>query len=73
MRIVKKDLKVIMIYGRLQSTYKWANKVINKNKTNKTANAKILINKFFELTNFKKNKVFYIRIMDGNIHRILNH
>tara|TARA_B100000787_G_scaffold166484_1_gene151793 strand:- start:12 stop:983 length:972 start_codon:yes stop_codon:yes gene_type:complete len=45
----------------LQSTYKWANKVINKNKTNKLNNAKILINKFFELTNFKKNRIFHIQ------------
>ena len=45
----------------LQSTYKWANKVINKNKINKLGNAKILINKFFELTNLKKNKVFHMQ------------
>ena len=45
----------------LQSTYKWANKVINKNKLNKLNNAKILINKFFELTNFKKIKIFHIQ------------
>ena len=45
----------------LQSTYKWANKVINKNKINKLDNAKILINKFFELTKFKRNKIFHIQ------------
>ena len=58
MRIVKKDLKVIYDLWTLQSTYKWANKVINKNKINKQDNAKILIKKFFELTNLKKNKIF---------------
>ena len=45
----------------LQSTYKWANKVINKNKINKLNNAKILINKFFELSNLKRNKIFHIQ------------
>jgi len=45
----------------LQSTPRWANKVINKNKFHKLDNAKTLINKFFELTNFKKNKIFHIQ------------
>ena len=35
--------------------------MINKNKINKLNNAKTLINKFFELTNMKKNKIFYIQ------------
>ena len=55
----KKRFKSNYDLWTLQSTYKWANTLINKNKINKTDNAKILINKFFELTNFKKNKVFY--------------
>ena len=55
----KKRFKSNYDLWTLQRTYKWANTLINKNKTNKTDNAKILINKFFELTSFKKNKVFY--------------
>ena len=43
----------------LQSTHKWANRVINKNRINKTINAKVLIRKFFELTKFKKNKILH--------------
>ena len=57
----KKRFKSDYDLWTLQSTYKWANKVINKNKINKLKNAKILINKFFELTNFKKSKVFHIQ------------
>jgi len=57
----KKRFKSNYDLWTLQSTYKWANKVINKNKINKLGNAKILINKFFELTNLKKNKVFHIQ------------
>jgi len=45
----------------LQSTKRWANKVINQNKINKLVNAQILIKKFFELTNLKKYKVFYVQ------------
>jgi renalase len=57
----KKRFKSNYDLWTLQSTYKWANKVINKNKVNKLDNAKILINKFFELTNLKKNKIFHIQ------------
>ena len=57
----KKRFKSDYDLWTLQSTYKWANKVINKNKINKLDNAKILINKFFELTNLKKNKIFHIQ------------
>ena len=57
----KKRFKSNYDLWTLQSTYKWANKVINKNKINKLGNAKILINKFFELTNLKRNKVFHIQ------------
>mgnify|MGYP001219613981 FL=1 len=57
----KKRFKSNYDLWTLQSTYKWANKVINKNKINKLGNAKILINKFFELTNLKKNKVFHMQ------------
>ena len=45
----------------LQSTHKWANKVINNNKVNKLSNARILIDKFFKLTDFKMNKIFHIQ------------
>ena len=57
----KKRFKSDYDLWTLQSTYKWANKVINKNKINKLDNAKILIKKFFELTNLKKNKIFHIQ------------
>jgi renalase len=57
----KKRFKSDYDLWTLQSTYNWANKVINKNKVNKQDNSKILINKFFELTNLKKNKIFHIQ------------
>ena len=57
----KKRFKSNYDLWTLQSTYKWANKVINKNKINKLINAKILINKFFELTNLERYKIFYIK------------
>ena len=57
----KKRFKSNFDLWTLQSTYKWANKVINKNKTNKLDNTKKLINKFFELTNLKRNKIFHIQ------------
>ena len=69
----KKRFKSNYDLWTLQSTYKWANKVINKNKINKLDNAKILINKFFELTKLKRNKIVIFKIMDGNIHLILSH
>ena len=43
----------------LQSTYKWANKNINKNKENKDLNSKVLIDKFFKLTGIKKTKTLF--------------
>ena len=43
----------------LQSTFKWANKNIDKNKQNLKKNSRILINKFFNLTKIKKTKVIY--------------
>jgi len=57
----KKRFKSDYDLWTLQSTYKWANKVINKNKINKLDNAKKLIKKFFELTNLKRNKIFHIQ------------
>ena len=41
----------------LQSTNLWANKKINKNRENKEKNAKILIDRFFKLTEIKKTKI----------------
>ena len=43
----------------LQSTFKWANKNIDKNKKNLKKNSKILIDKFFKLTKIKKTKIIY--------------
>ena len=57
----KKRFKSDYALWTLQSTYKWANKVISKNKDNKLVNAKKLINRFFELTNLKKKKIFHIQ------------
>jgi len=57
----KKRFKSNYDLWTLQSTYKWANKVINKNKINKLDNAKILLEKFFKLTKLKRNKIFYIQ------------
>ena len=57
----KKRFKSDYDLWTLQSTYKWANKVINKNKNNKLYNAKKLIKKFFELTKLKRNKIFHIQ------------
>ena len=57
----KKRFKSNYDLWTLQSTHKWANKMINNNKINKSKNAKILINKFFTLTGLKKNKILYIQ------------
>ena len=57
----KKRFKSDYDLWTLQSTHKWANKVINNNKINKLRNAKILIDKFFKLTGFKKNKAFHVQ------------
>jgi len=57
----KKRFKSDYDLWTLQSTYSWANKIINKNKINKLINSKILIDKFFKLTNLKRNKIFHIQ------------
>ncbi len=57
----KKRFKSNYDLWTLQSTHMWANKVINKNKINKLDNTKILIDKFFELTHLKRNKIFHIK------------
>ena len=57
----KKRFKSDYDLWTLQSTYQWANKVINKNKLNKLNNAKKMINKFFKLTNLKRNKIYHIQ------------
>ena len=44
----------------LQSTFAWANKKINQNKENKNENSKIMIDKFFQLSNIKKTKIKYV-------------
>ena len=55
----KKRFKSKYDLWTLQSTFKWANKNIDKNKKNLQKNSKILIDKFFELTNIKKTKIIY--------------
>ena len=45
----------------LKSTFVWANKKINQNKSNKKENSKSMIDKFFKLSDIKKTKInFYI-------------
>jgi len=55
----KKRFKSKTDLWTLQSTFKWANKKINQNKLFKKSNAKILIDKFFQLTGIKKTKILY--------------
>ena len=55
----KKRFKSKYDLWTLQSTFKWANKDIDKNKKNLKKNSKILIDKFFKLTKIKKTKVIY--------------
>ena len=55
----KKRFKSKYDLWTLQSTFKWANKNIDKNKKNLQKNSKILIDKFFKLTNIKKTKIIY--------------
>ena len=55
----KKRFKSKYDLWTLQSTFKWANKNIDKNKKNFKKNSKILIDKFFKLTKIKKTKVIY--------------
>ena len=55
----KKRFKSNYDLWTLQSTHRWANKMINQNKANKFNNAKILINKFFEITKLNQNKILH--------------
>ncbi len=55
----KKRFKSKYDLWTLQSTFKWANKNIDKNKKNLKKNSKVLIDKFFKLTKIKKTKVIY--------------
>ena len=55
----KKRFKSKYDLWTLQSTFKWANKNIDKNKKNLKKNSKILIDKFFKLTKIKKPKLIY--------------
>ena len=55
----KKRFKSKYDLWTLQSTFKWANKKINKNKNNKKENSQIMIDKFFKLSNIKKTKIYY--------------
>ena len=55
----KKRFKSYQDLWTLQSTYKWANKNINKNRENKDINSKTLIDHFFKLTGIKKTKVLF--------------
>ena len=53
----KKRFKSKYDLWTLQSTFAWANKMINRNKNNKKKNSKIMIDKFFQLSKIKKTKV----------------
>jgi hypothetical protein len=53
----KKRFKGNLDLWTLQSTYNWANKKINKNREDKDLNSKVLIDKFFKLTEIKKTKI----------------
>ena len=55
----KKRFKSKYDLWTLQSTFNWANKKINQNKNNKKENSKIMIDKFFKLSNIKKTKIYY--------------
>ncbi|MDA9650994.1 amine oxidase, partial [Candidatus Pelagibacter sp.] len=55
----KKRFKSSLDLWTLQSTYNWANKRINKNRENEELNSKILIDKFFKLTEIKKTKILF--------------
>ena len=55
----KKRFKSKYDLWTLQSTFKWANRNIDKNRKNLKKNSKILIDKFFKLTKIKKTKVIY--------------
>ena len=55
----KKRFKSNQDLWTLQSTYNWANKMINKNRENKDINSKTLIDHFFKLTGIKKTKILF--------------
>ena len=55
----KKRFKSHQDLWTLQSTHKWANKKINKNRENKNVNSKTLIDRFFKLTGIKKTRVLF--------------
>ena len=55
----KKRFKSSLDLWTLQSTYNWANKKINKNREAKDLNSKVLIDKFFKLTEIKKTKILF--------------
>ena len=55
----KKRFKSKYDLWTLQSTFTWANKKINQNKNNKKKNSKIMIDKFFKLSNIKKTRINY--------------
>ena len=55
----KKRFKSKYDLWTLQSTFRWANKKINENKSNAKKNSNIMINKFFKLTNIKKTKIIH--------------
>ena len=55
----KKRFKSKYDLWTLQSTFKWANKKINQNKNNNKENSKIMIDKFFQLSNIKKTKIIF--------------
>ena len=55
----KKRFKSKTDLWTLQSTFNWANKKINRNKVLKKTNAKILINKFFQLSGIRRTKILF--------------
>ena len=55
----KKRFKSKFDLWTLQSSFNWANRKISKNKINKKENSKIMIDKFFKLSNIKKTKIEY--------------
>ncbi len=55
----KKRFKSKYDLWTLQSTFKWANRNIDKNKKNLEKNSKILIDKFFKLTKMERSKLIY--------------
>ena len=55
----KKRFKSKYDLWTLQSTFKWANKNIDKNRKNLKKNSKILIDKFFKLTKIERTKAIF--------------